>query len=88
MGKKDGNQAVAKKAPASWTPAKEEIFIDAYTNQINDTASPKGLNSASWSKVVVAYNTKAKDKFDSQQILQRENKVSSFENNGKSLWRK
>lgn len=68
MAKKDGNQAVAKKAPASWTPGKEEIFIDEYTKQINDTASPKGLNSASWSKVVGAYNTKAKDKLDSQQL--------------------
>ena len=34
MAKKDGEQAVAKKAPAIWTPGKEEIFIDAYTKRI------------------------------------------------------
>ena len=38
-----------KKSPASWTPAKEEIFIDAYTTEIVDCASAKGLTTASWS---------------------------------------
>jgi hypothetical protein len=63
MAKGDG---LAKKSPASWTPAKEEIFIDAYTKEITDCASAKGLTTASWSKVVLAFNKKAN--LDSQQL--------------------
>ena len=67
-GKQGEETTVVKKAPASWTPGKEEIFVDEYTKQINDTASPKGLNSASWNKVVATYNKKATDSLDSQQL--------------------
>jgi len=57
-----------KKAPAQWTSAKESILVDAYTQEIIDCASPKGLNTASWRKVVNAFNKKANDNLDAQQL--------------------
>lgn len=64
---KDGGES-SKKSSASWTPSKEEILIDAYSDEIKDCASEKGLNTASWTKVLSVYNKTANDSLESQQL--------------------